>query len=874
MRTVPWWKPALVLVLTLAAVYYLYPSAVWYGSLVQVQDPDHPDIPHSPQLDQLNRDLADLTAKNATDEATLARIEDLHVQIREEERAFYSFKDRRVPLGLDLNGGIQLRLRVLVDREASAEQQRETVDQVLLVYKERIDKLGLTEPLVEKQPDNTILIQIPGVTNAEQVISIIKTTAELKFQLSPNLDEGAAVLAHIDEALKKDVSSRLQAQGGDQLCQWRVASDDIRYVSDTVFGQEARSKCWNPEYGFYWGEEEKDKDGKKFRNLYMLENKVDVSGRYIDQAKVAFEQSMITQPHVQLRFKDEGKRKFSVLTRNSVNRHLAVVLDGVVYSAPVIREPITQGVASIEGRFSTDEARHLALVLEAGALSRPVEIIQNITVGAQMGAESIHKGANAALIGTVAVVLFMVVYYSFGGAVADFALLFNALFMAAGLAMFKATLTMPGIAGLVLTLGMAVDANVLIFERMREERSEDRLISSVIDRGYTRAFSAILDGNLTTLLTALVLFQFGTGPVKGYAVTLSIGLIVSLFTALFITRMVFDYLYGRSKLGAQISLGKIQIFQNAKFDFMSYGLKFSSVSCIFIVLSMTYTVVCWNKHLGIEFAGGNLVQVSFEKPRTAENVRQLVEEMKVENPIIQTIGRNSTDFIIRVHKDAKVPAEVLEKQKDLELTTYIKQELVARCADNPIVPGKFSVEKVSSVVGQELRSQALLAIFFAIIGMVIYITIRFELIYAIGAVVALFHDVFFALGALYVWNIFFPGHPRELTLQGVAALLTIFGYSVNDTIVVFDRIRENRRKAKGLLRDIINESINQTLSRTLITFGVTLLSVLAVLFFGGPTLNDFAFLLTIGFSVGVYSSIFIASWAVFLLGQRAITRAR
>jgi len=546
-----------------------------------------------------------------------------------------------------------------------------------------------------------------------------------------------------------------------------------------------------------------------------------------------FSQQNFGQPYVSLELDSEGGDKFASITGMNVGKRLAIVLDGEVYTAPVIRERIPSGRAQISGNFSVQDAKDIAIVLRAGALPAPVAIIEERSVGPALGKDSIEKGIRAVVIGGLVVLIFMAAYYLLAGVIADFALVLNITLITGALAYFGGTLTLPGIAGLVLTIGMAVDANVLIFERIREETRLGKVLRAAISAGYDKAFWTILDANVTTLITALILFQFGTGPVRGFATTLSIGIVASMFTALVVTRLILDLL--TLGTGGIKKLRMMQFFSQPNIQFVKIRKIAYIVSIVVITVGMFIFVQRGARNYGVDFTGGALQQFEFEEVIQVEDVRNVLDSRGLGESSIQQFGEGK-GIIIRSLKGKtdEIIAGLKEKFKNISFEV-------------------MRIESVGPVVGEDLRRAAIKAFIFAMIGICFYISFRFEFRFAVTAIIALLHDVLVCLGLIALTG-------REISLPVVAALLTIVGYSINDTIVLFDRIREDRKFMRKASQDeIINTSINQTLSRTVLTSVTTLLVVLSLFIFGGEVINDFSFVLLVGVLVGTYSSIFIAS---------------
>ncbi len=692
-------------------------------------------------------------------------------------------KEGKLNLGLDLLGGMHLVMEVdtsgLSPKEAKDAPQR-----ALKVIRNRIDQFGVLEPVVQPVTGtNRLLIQLPGITDRDRAKEIIGRTAHLEF---------------------------------------KIVSDNTELLKKAIDGE--------PTPG-YQIKEIKDREEKTSRIL--VEEKAILTGDMLTDASTEFSQQGFGQPYVSLEFNDDGADIFSQVTNDNVGKRLAIVLDGEVYTAPFIRERIPSGRAQITGNFSVQEAKDISLILRAGALPAPVTIIEERSVGPALGKDSIQKGINAILIGGLCVLMFMAIYYLFAGIVADFALVLNIMIITGALSYFGATLSLPGIAGLVLTIGMAVDANVLIFERIREESRLGKALRASIHAGYDKAFWTILDANVTTLITALILFQFGTGPIRGFATTLSIGILASMFTSLVVTRLVLDLLTINNQKLKKIPM--MQFFSQPNIPFVKMRRIAYMVSLVVIVTGMGIFVQRGIKNYGIDFTGGTMQQFKFKDAVDISEVRSALTEIGLGESAIQQFGEGK-EFIVRSFGD--------------------NTKKIAMSFDEKFGSGSFDVlreESVGPAVGADLRRAAIKALIFAMIGICIYISIRFEFRFAITAIVALLHDVMVAIGMIALTG-------REISLPVIAALLTIVGYSINDTIVLFDRIREDRKfMRKASTEEIINTSINQTLSRTVLTSLTTLFVVIALFVFGGKVINDFSFVLLVGVIVGTYSSIFIAS---------------
>jgi len=688
--------------------------------------------------------------------------------------AIFPLKEK-ISLGLDLQGGMHMILKVDTSK-LPKEARADASERALEVIRNRIDQFGVKEPSIHRQGEDEIVVQLPGITDRERALALVQQVAHLEF---------------------------------------RMVSADPELVKKALAGESVE--------GY---ELLRDAQGEP----YLLEKSVPLTGEGLANAHVDYGQ--FGSPEVSFTLTPEGAKIFSQLTRSNIGRKLAIVLDGRVKQAPVIQSEISdQG--QITGRYTQQEALDLALVLRSGALPAPLIVEEERTIGPLLGSDSIRAGVKATGIGIGLVFLFMAGYYLLPGLIACVALALNLLLILGGLALFHATLTLPGIAGIVLTLGMAVDANVLIYERMREELKLGRTIRQVITNGYDRAFTAILDSNLTTVLASFLLFQFGTGPIRGFAVTTVIGLTVSMFTSVIVTRVIFETLH-RAKMLPQIRM--LQLIGQTRLDFLKPRKFCYMLSLLCVAGGLVYFGSLGSRAYGIDFSGGQIQQYHFQKPVPMDSVRSAVKEAGVPDASLQQFGRPN-DVMIRTAGDT---------------VKGVQEKLKASFPDNP--PELVRVEKVGPSVGKDLRKRAIQAVFWALVSISLYVGFRFRSwSFGVAGIVALLHDVLIALIALAI-----TGRPISLTL--VAAFLTIAGYSINDTIVIYDRIRELRRTARKMpFQELINLALNQTLSRTILTSGVTLLTVVSLFLFGGDILNDLAFALLVGFLSGIYSTVYIAT---------------
>ncbi|MFH1201360.1 MAG: protein translocase subunit SecD [Candidatus Omnitrophota bacterium] len=693
---------------------------------------------------------------------------------------WYAFPlQKRINLGLDLQGGMHLVLKVDTSK-LSKEAKKDAAERALEIIRNRIDEFGVKEPAISRQGEDEIVVQLPGITDRKRALDLIGQTAVLEFKL-----------VNSDPTALKDALEGKIPEGY-----------ELKYLE---------------------------------KEPLILEKEASITGEYLVDAGVQFDQAGFGEPIVAVKFNAEGAKKFADITASYVGRRLAIILDGHVKSAPRINEPIPSGEGVITGRFTIEEANDLAIALRVGALPAPINIEEERTVGPLLGQDSINSGVKASIIGCVGVFGFMILYYLFAGFIACIALMLNFLIILGAMGMFHATLTLPGIAGIVLTLGMAVDANVLISERIREELRAGKSLRIAINNGYQRAFSAIFDSNVTTLIAAALLFQFGTGPIRGFALTLTIGLLASLYTAVIVTHLIFEVLLNSRLISG---LPMLQIFkEKPSIDFIGKRKIFYTISVLIILLGMGSVILRGKNMLGIELSGGQLQEYKFEQPVAIGDIRAGLKGIGIDEASIQQFKDFPNNISIRTNQDT------FDK---------VSANLSANFPDN-----KFEIlkiEKIGPSIGKQLRKRAILAIFWSLLGILIYVAFRFKHFnFAIAGVIALLHDIFMAVGFIALTG-------RQIDLLMVTAFLTIAGYSINDTIVIYDRVREvSRSSGKITLAQAINQGVNLTLSRTILTSFVTLLVVFSLFFFGGEVLNGFAFCLIVGFFSGIYSTIFIAS---------------
>jgi len=706
----------------------------------------------------------------------------------------------KVRLGIDLKGGTSF----LVEMDtAKLEKQSDAsfaLSQAVEVLRKRVDRFGVAEPIIQPAGNNRILIQLPGLsqTDRESAMRTIQKAAYLEFRI--------------------------------------VHPESDRLVAEGIIepGYEVLRR------------KEKNKDGKEVFEAVMVKKRAEMDGSLLKSAMVV--RGNMGEPQINFALDGEGATKFGKITSEHVGERLAIILDGELYSAPRINEPILTGSGQITGKFDDREAFELQNVLE-NPLRAPLKIIESREVDPTLGSDSIRSGLKAAIIGTLAVATFMLVYYMFAGLVANVALMLNIVILLGAMCAFGTTLTLPGIAGIVLTIGMAVDANVLIFERIREELAAGKSMRGALSAGYDKAFGTIFDSNLTTLISSVILIVMGTGPVQGFGMTLTIGVTVSMFTALIATRVFFDWLLSKDLLK---NLKMLHLVRGSSIDFLKYAKPAFVASWLLIVIGISYGFYRGRDVMGVEFAGGNTITMNFAKKVEVDQLRASVGRAGVGDAMIayQTdIANNTVNLSVttRAFESGKTPEAASGVDPAEKVVAQIKK-------DFPDAGFQVAgIDRVGPTVGVEIRTKAIYAALLAMFGILVYVAFRYEFSFAVGAVVAIVHDILMTTG----WY-FLAG--REMNATTVAALLTIIGFSINDTIVIFDRIREDLRLGiRGSFREIINQALNKTLSRTIITSGTVFLSTIALYIFGGQVINDFAFTFLVGIITGTYSSIYIAS---------------
>jgi len=607
------------------------------------------------------------------------------------------------------------------------------------------------------------------------------------------------------------------------------------------------------------------KEDKNVFELYALmltpdgSNQALLEGDLIKLARADFD-PLNGQPIVTMVMNAKGAKDWARVTTDHVGDNIAVVLDNRVYSAPVIQEPITNGSSRISGNFDPEDVTTLASILETGKLPVKSSIVQEDTVGPTLGAEQIRRGIIALILGLIVVMVFMVVYYSTGGIVADLVLLANIFFVFGILSAWGATLTLPGLAGIVLTVGMAVDANVIIFERIREELAKGKSMLKAITDGYSNSYSAIIDANITTLIVAFILNTFGLGPVRGFAVVLIIGIFSSLFTAIFLTRLIFDRWSNQNRPIKFYSSLSDKALKNINFDFVAKRKQFYALSGV-VILAGVLSLAIGGLNLGVDFKGGRSYTVAFDQSVDAEAVRSTLEANFDPGVVVKSFS-SANRLKITTAKDINITTA----DQDSLTTANLYASLLPFYTDQSMSfdgwdeKYKEQQQKVQASIAQDIQRSSIIAGLLAIAGIFLYILVRFRhWQYGLGAIVALLHDVLIVLGIFSIFRNIMP-FSMEIGETFIAAILTVIGYSVNDTVVVFDRIREYMRESKaGSRTEIINSAIQSTLSRTVITSATTALTLIVLFVAGSDQIKGFAFAILVGITVGTYSSIFIAT---------------
>ncbi len=800
------------------------------------------------------------------------------------------------------------------------EQAESAISNSFNVLRSRIDRFGVAQPNVQKiENSGRIMVELPGVKEPERVRKLLQGTASLEFwevynntelfgllqQVDSRLAEMEVVKRDSDEAPKTEATTASGAVA-DALNQDSVATNRDFEVTNPLFAvmapminpQTAQpmnsnvigyvqatdtskvSKYFNmPQIKqmlprglrLMWGVKPIDEEGTTF-SLYAInantkDGKPKLDGGAVADATQGYSQSG-SSANVSMIMKPSGARVWARMTADNVGKHIAIVLDGYVYSAPEVQNEITGGSSEISGNFTVQEATDLANVLKSGKLPAPARIIQEAVVGPSLGQASIDASIISFIIAFIFVLVYMIMYYSAAGFIASLALVTNLFFLFGVLASFGAVLTLPGIAGIVLTMGMAVDANVIIFERIKEELKAGKGASLAIRDGFRQAFSAIVDGNATTLITGLVLFAFGTGPVQGFATTLVIGIITSFFTSVFVTRVILISFVEKGKKVPFYNGATKNLLDNVKFKFVAKRKIAYVISGILIVASIA-SLLTNGLREGIDFSGGRTYVVRFDKAVSDNEVRNaLAGNENFQSGIeVKQFGDASQMRIVTQYKYDSTDENVTNEINQMlykQLSPLYSKDIAFEEFSTDNGYGIISSEIVGPTVAHDITRSAFIAVIFAMISIFAYIVLRFrKWQWALGGVVSLFHDAFITIG---IFSMLYKVLPFELEINQafIAAILTIIGYSINDTVVIFDRIREYiGLYPKRTMENNIDGAISSTLIRTLNTAGTTMVVLLSIFIFGGEVIRGFIFALAFGVAIGTYSSIFIATPVAF-----------
>jgi SecD/SecF fusion protein len=703
----------------------------------------------------------------------------------------------KIKLGLDLQGGTSFLVQMKTNNLANVEDAGGALSQAVEVLRKRIDRFGVAEPVIQPESGNRILIQLPGLSEAvkDSARAQITNSAYLEFRM-------------VKEDSQQIIENHLPIPPGYELLKPVEAPTD----NQTQSAEPPVVVKKRPENG--------------------------LAGDIVKNAQMG--RGNLGEPLIEFKLNDNGAKRFAEVTRNNIGRQLAIVLDGRLYSAPVIQGAIETGSGQITGRYTPEAAQQLANVLQ-NPLRAPLEIVSSSDVDPTLGKDSIRSGIKASIYGVIFVSAFMLVYYLVAGLAANIALVTNIIILLGVMCSIGSTFTLPGIAGGVLTVGMAVDANVLIYERIREELAKGKSLRGAINAGYARAFGTIFDSHVTTLISSVILIFMGTGEIKGFGVTLTIGVAASLFTALVVTRLIFNFMLDRNWLR---SLPMLHIIKSAKLDFMKVATPLFIITWAFIIFSLSYGAFGRGQKLfGVDFLGGDSTTFSYTQKIGVDQVRSAMT------------GIGEQDAQIQYQKDVGGGSETLRVTSSSGTEPKVEQALARQFPQS-----HFKVigsQQVGAIVGEEIRQSAIVACLLSMFGILVYVAFRYEFSFAVSAIVGVLHDVLLAIGCYCIAN---AVSGRQFNATVVAAVLTIIGFSLNDKIVIFDRIRENLKLGvRGSFRDVINQALNQTLSRTIITSGTVFLATLSLFVFGGGVINDFAFTFLVGIITGTYSSIYVAS---------------
>lgn len=791
------------------------------------------------------------------------------------------------------------------------DQASAAMDQTYQVLHKRIDKFGVAQPSINLDKNKGIIsIELAGATDPERVRRYLQSTANLQFWEVYNLGELATPIQNADKALqnylngvkdtatvaktdttKKDTTaSALNQNPLLKIMRFAQPQQDPKTgqphyyafiaqaaLKDTgtinsYFSNPVVRNQFPADLKFLWGKQERDDDGKllNFLELYAIKTvpnseKAKIEGEVIKDARQDYD-PVTGEVVVEMSMDKTGEKAWSKMTGDNVGKPIAIVLDDIVYSAPFVNEQINGGNSRItmgRGKNSTqtvEEGQDLSNILKSGKLNAPAKIVQEQVVGPTLGKQAVHGGAMAFVISFVVIFILMLVYFNTAGWVANIALILNLLFTIGVLSSLGATLTAPGIAGLVLTIGMAVDTNVIIFERIKEELTRGKSYQLAVHDGYRRSLAPVLDAHVTTFLTAAILFYFGLGPVKGFATTQMLGIVLSLFCGILISRLITDFWTNKNRHFKYFTSVSRKVFQKAHFKFIEYRKVAYGISVVVLILGIGSYFHGFKK--GVEFLGGRSYIIKFYKPVQEQTVKDALNKVLGKYPEVKTYGSNeqleiTTDYLVEQEgqaADSIVANKMYEGLKTFLPADATQQEFVS--TNKYIQQSK----KVTASISDDLKAGAVKATVFALLIIFIYIFIRFrDWRYSLGTIIALLHDVFVTLAVFSFFKDIVP-FPLEIDQHFIAAILTVIGFSMNDTVIVFDRIREDSKLMKSATKaEIINRAVNDTLSRTIMTSLTVFLTILILFLVGGEVTKGFAFAMLIGVITGTYSSIFVAA---------------
>ncbi|WP_046247146.1 protein translocase subunit SecDF [Hymenobacter terrenus] len=786
----------------------------------------------------------------------------------------------------------------------------EAIDRSFNILRTRVDKFGVNQPSIQRvKGTGRLQIELPGVDNPDRVRKLLQGQAKLEFWEVWNQNEVGPYLVQLDtqlaakEAAQKNggqatadtakaVAGSTAAKGDStslaaQLAKKSAAGKgkgaadsaatankggilarlftmpgrlgvnlrDTARMNSILRSPEAKAVL-PPTLTLLWSLKPTTIDKQEYLELIPVRKTRDgvppLSGEVVSDARSDI--GATGQPEVLMNMTPAGSRKWAKMTAANIGRQVAMVLDDYVCSAPVVQSEITGGGTSITGSFAIEDTQDLANQLKAGKLPAPTRIVEEAVVGPSLGKEAINQGLYSSLAGLVIIMIFMALYYGRAGIVADVALLFNMFLILGVLAQFGTALTLPGIAGLILVIGSSVDANVLIFERIREELDHGLGLTDAINKGYSRAFSAIFDSNVTTMLIAVILGFFGTGPVQNFAITLGIGVLTSFLSAVFVSRLIIEWLVKGNENHPMTFSTSISgnLFKNLNFDIVGKRKLAYTFSALFIILGFGVMAYQGGPNLGVDFKGGRAYVVDFNKTMEASSVADKLR------PVFQGAGLEVKQYGSpdRLRITTGYLAEDESPVADNKVLAALNQGLQQYSADAPDIK---STSKVGATIADDIKRTSVLSLGLTLLGIFVYVLFRFERWqYSMAAVVALFHDALLVIAAFPIARLF--GLNYEMDQIFVAALLTVIGFSMNDTVVIYDRIREYlRENPKLTFAQVVNPALNSTFSRTMITFTTVFLVVLVLYIFGGETLRSFSFAMIIGVIFGTYSSLFIAT---------------